>query len=290
MIHETALDNGRAAQVGYRDTTSRTIHRWPARRLVVCIAALLAVAAVGHILLVSEASEKQPLIATGQAEHGPQAGPRVGETASTHERAESPAAAGEPERSGRAGVAAVPPADREASAGTGLEVAERADERPMAVSPAEQPIEAPGQGAETGGDGVAVAQAPAETIEPEPITRSADRANAPQPLADAPSSLSSAIETGSVERAGNADAVRIARVASDVRLRAGPSNGDVVLATVPGGRLVEVIGCRAWCEVIFAGQRGWVYKGFIGPSAAPGGHGAARDAPSAQRQSARPAS
>jgi hypothetical protein len=160
----------------------------------------------------------------------------------------------------------------------------------MAVSPAEQPIEAPDQGAETGGDGVAVAQAPAETIAPEPITRSADRASAPQPLADAPSSLSSAIETGSVERAGNADAARIARVASDVRLRAGPSNGDVVLATVPGGRLVEVIGCRAWCEVIFSGQRGWVYKGFIGPSAIPGGHGAARDAPSAQRRSARPAS
>jgi uncharacterized protein YraI len=50
-----------------------------------------------------------------------------------------------------------------------------------------------------------------------------------------------------------------------VRLRAGPSNGDAVLATIPGGRPVEVIGCRAWCEVVFAGQRGWVYKGFIGP-------------------------
>jgi hypothetical protein len=28
---------------------------------------------------------------------------------------------------------------------------------------------------------------------------------------------------------------------------------------------VEVIACRQWCEVIFSGQRGWVYKGFIGP-------------------------
>src|SRR5262249_23553197 len=37
-----------------------------------------------------------------------------------------------------------------------------------------------------------------------------------------------------------------------------------VLATIPPGSSIEVIKCRHWCEVIFAGQRGWVYKTFIG--------------------------
>jgi SH3-like domain-containing protein len=60
-------------------------------------------------------------------------------------------------------------------------------------------------------------------------------------------------------------AIPIASTISDVRMRAGPGNGQAVLATIPKGRPVEVIECRQWCEVIFAGQRGWVYKSFIGP-------------------------
>jgi hypothetical protein len=84
------------------------------------------------------------------------------------------------------------------------------------------------------------------------------------PPADAPSSLPSAIETASVERADDPPAIRFARVVSDANMRAGPSNGQSVLATISRGSPVEVINCRQWCEVIFAGQRGWVYKSFIG--------------------------
>ncbi len=80
------------------------------------------------------------------------------------------------------------------------------------------------------------------------------------PPADAPSP----IETGSIQRADDPPAIRIARVISDVKMRAGPSNGQSVLATISRGSVVEVINCRQWCEVIFAGQRGWVYRSFIG--------------------------
>jgi uncharacterized protein YraI len=51
-----------------------------------------------------------------------------------------------------------------------------------------------------------------------------------------------------------------------VKLRAGPGNGQPVVATISRGTSVEVINCRAWCEVIFAGQRGWVYKSYLGGS------------------------
>lgn len=60
--------------------------------------------------------------------------------------------------------------------------------------------------------------------------------------------------------------LRIARIVSDVRMRAGPSNSQAVLATLSRGAAVEVVSCRAWCEVIYGAQRGWIYKGFIGAS------------------------
>jgi hypothetical protein len=73
-----------------------------------------------------------------------------------------------------------------------------------------------------------------------------------------------AIDTGSPGRTDDPPAIRIARVVSDVKMRAGPSNVQSVLATISRGSSVEVINCRQWCEVIFAGQRGWVYGSFIG--------------------------
>jgi hypothetical protein len=122
--------------------------------------------------------------------------------------------------------------------------------------------------AETGGDAPALAasDAPASTeaTEAHAPTLATDPEGSLARSADAPSSPS-AIETGSVQPAGDRAAIRTARVVSDVKMRAGPSNGDAVLAIVPRGRSVDVVGgCRAWCEVVHAGQRGWVYKGFLG--------------------------
>jgi hypothetical protein len=117
--------------------------------------------------------------------------------------------------------------------------------------------------------GATTAEPPVAAKSDEPLSVVAEPA-AKEPTADA--SLPSAIETGSVERAGDPPAARVARVLSDVNMRAGPSNGQATLATIARGRSVEVVGCRQWCEVIFAGQRGWVYKGFIGSQQDPSGH------------------
>lgn len=56
---------------------------------------------------------------------------------------------------------------------------------------------------------------------------------------------------------------RVARVIKYVNMRAGPDNYEEVLAVIPEGSSVEVIQCNQWCEVIFAGQRGWIYKGLM---------------------------
>jgi uncharacterized protein YraI len=66
-----------------------------------------------------------------------------------------------------------------------------------------------------------------------------------------------------VDRANDPVAVQVARVTSGVNMRAGPGNGQPVLVTIPAGSPIEVVKCAYWCEVIFAGRRGWVYKTFI---------------------------
>jgi hypothetical protein len=56
---------------------------------------------------------------------------------------------------------------------------------------------------------------------------------------------------------------RTAPVTTDVNMRAGPSNDAAVVLVVRRNREVEVIGCRYWCEVIYDGKRGFIYKGFV---------------------------
>ena len=56
---------------------------------------------------------------------------------------------------------------------------------------------------------------------------------------------------------------REAKVTKAVNLRAGPKDEAKVLAVVPARQTVQLITCDGWCEVVFQGQRGWIYKSFI---------------------------
>jgi uncharacterized protein YraI len=58
----------------------------------------------------------------------------------------------------------------------------------------------------------------------------------------------------------------MATATSDVLLRAGRSAGSAVLGVVPKGSEVGVVSCDGWCEVVFAGKRGFVYKSYVSGS------------------------
>jgi uncharacterized protein YraI len=61
-------------------------------------------------------------------------------------------------------------------------------------------------------------------------------------------------------------AQQMAATASTVNLRAGPARDYPVVAVVPGGVAIEVMGCMSdyqWCDVIAGPNRGWVYAGNI---------------------------
>jgi hypothetical protein len=226
MIHATALENRRAAQHDVGDAVLYAANpRWRIHPLIPCIAGLFVVAAAARLLVVPEVSQRQPPIVTADADYAPKERSRgVDKAATPDELAERHVPAAEPDGLERSGVEG----KRTAEGGIGAEpvVAAKSDERLLDAA------------------GKSIANPKTE----------------PPPPADAPSP----IETGSVKPADDPPAIRIARVVSDVNMRAGPSNDQSVLATISRGSAVEVINCRQWCEVIFAGQRGWVYKGFIG--------------------------
>ncbi|WP_052341562.1 SH3 domain-containing protein [Salinarimonas rosea] len=56
-----------------------------------------------------------------------------------------------------------------------------------------------------------------------------------------------------------------AEVSRDLNLRAGPGTNYQVIATMPGGVVVDVEGCRgSWCRVDYRGRSGWASARYLG--------------------------
>lgn len=66
-----------------------------------------------------------------------------------------------------------------------------------------------------------------------------------------------------VEPSQSGEPSREARVKRDVNMRAGPNTAEPVVKVVSAGSPIEIISCSGWCEVVYAGQRGWIYKDFL---------------------------
>lgn len=52
-------------------------------------------------------------------------------------------------------------------------------------------------------------------------------------------------------------------VTADVKMRSGPRDEATVVAVVPDKAVVGLVKCESWCEIVYKGRRGFVYKGFI---------------------------
>ena len=233
-------------------------HRWRAQQLNVCVVGLIV--ALGSVFYVSAAGEPQPpVIAADEAFQARSV--VIGNANANDEPMERPPEAGEPGGSRTIGVEQ----ERMDEGGIGTKSTPDAhsDDRTVVTPVVGQPIEKLASDTENRADGVAGEQMPSEAVHAHSIAP-ATNASAEEPSRDAVSPPSVIPETRSaIDRTNDPVAIQVARVISGVNMRAGPSNGQPVLATIPRGSPVEVIKCRHWCEVIFAGQRGWVYKTFI---------------------------
>ncbi|MEP9388970.1 SH3 domain-containing protein [Mesorhizobium sp. KR9-304] len=70
-----------------------------------------------------------------------------------------------------------------------------------------------------------------------------------------------------------------ARVSAAVNMRSSPKKGSGVLLVVPAGSAVNVLSCDGWCQIVYNGKKGWVYKNYLtGSKVKPQKQQAARSA------------
>ncbi|MGN6306652.1 MAG: SH3 domain-containing protein [Mesorhizobium sp.] len=48
-----------------------------------------------------------------------------------------------------------------------------------------------------------------------------------------------------------------------VTMRSGPKKGAAAIGTIPAKTAVQVISCKSWCEVVYKGRHGFIYKSFV---------------------------
>lgn len=57
------------------------------------------------------------------------------------------------------------------------------------------------------------------------------------------------------------------RILRAVTMRSGPKKGAAAIGTVPARTSVQVMNCKQWCEIVYNGKHGWIYKSYIKPGA-----------------------
>lgn len=68
-------------------------------------------------------------------------------------------------------------------------------------------------------------------------------------------------ETKPADEAGKGG--REAKIKRSVNMRASPQKGGQVLGVIPAKTAVELVSCTQWCEIVFNGKRGYVFKTYI---------------------------
>ncbi|WP_421914430.1 SH3 domain-containing protein [Mesorhizobium sp.] len=74
-------------------------------------------------------------------------------------------------------------------------------------------------------------------------------------------------DTDSQAKPHKAAAVGTGRILRPVTMRSGPKTNAAAITTVPAKTSVQLVSCKQWCEIVYNGKHGWVYKSYIKPGA-----------------------
>jgi hypothetical protein len=84
----------------------------------------------------------------------------------------------------------------------------------------------------------------------------------PKPqLADARSSATT--DEAKTEPQKVAAAAGTGRILRTVTMRTGPQKNAAAMGTVPAKSSVQVVSCKKWCQIVYNGKRGWIYRSYI---------------------------
>jgi len=59
---------------------------------------------------------------------------------------------------------------------------------------------------------------------------------------------------------------RPTQLSKAANMRSRPKSGSGIIMVVPQSATVQLVGCKVWCEIVYKGRRGYVYKDFLGGS------------------------
>ncbi|MER8385770.1 MULTISPECIES: SH3 domain-containing protein [unclassified Mesorhizobium] len=61
----------------------------------------------------------------------------------------------------------------------------------------------------------------------------------------------------------NSTKAKSGRILRSVTMRTGPKKNAAAILTVPAKTSVQVMSCKQWCQIVYNGKRGWVYKSYV---------------------------
>ncbi|ESX96676.1 MULTISPECIES: SH3 domain-containing protein [unclassified Mesorhizobium] len=94
----------------------------------------------------------------------------------------------------------------------------------------------------------------------------AETAAIPTPKPQLPDEQSSAATNDTQAKAKPqkvAAAAGTGRILRAVTMRSGPQKNAAAMGTVPAKSSVQVVSCKKWCQIVYNGKRGWIYKSYI---------------------------
>jgi hypothetical protein len=95
-------------------------------------------------------------------------------------------------------------------------------------------------------------------------TDGAETAAIPTPKPQLPDAQSSAAtDEAKTKPQKVAAAAGTGRILRTVTMRTGPQKNATAMGTVPAKSSVQVVSCKKWCQIVYNGKRGWVYKSYI---------------------------
>jgi SH3 domain-containing protein len=134
------------------------------------------------------------------------------------------------------------------------QVAQKGEEPPISPAAFAQPE----AGSSAGGELAKVAPTqPAAANQPDDAKTAAIPSVSIQDTEAAEEPSKAQAEPPKAAAAGNGTIIRA------VTMRSGPKKNAAAIVTVPARTSVQVMSCNKWCQIVYNGKTGWIYKSYI---------------------------
>lgn len=91
----------------------------------------------------------------------------------------------------------------------------------------------------------------------------AQTAAIPTPKPQLPTQTSSEDDNSTKANSGRANTAGTGRILRSVTMRTAPKKNAAAILTVPAKTSVQVMSCKQWCQIVYNGKRGWIYKSYV---------------------------